>query len=233
MLEQLLSFFAMMLWLEMQSPDTQYYWSWVEITWYLETGDISWQMNMQEIQKNIIIEDYFLLASRLGRIHYARGCAGEATPPTWNGQRRVKCWVKSFDCAGLMKYYWWFKQILDKKDVWYINSVKLYELWYPKDPRTSERWDFTSRIWFWESEWKTHFAIVSSWYSNGRLRVLDYTKWVPEERELRVSCNKSVCHYAWRYRISVATNWLVEEANRKWIQVNAFKILDNNDEVKE
>lgn len=232
MIEQLLTFFAMFLWLDIQQWDKEYYWSWVEITWYLETWDISWQMNMQDIQKTIIIEDYFLFLDRLWKINYARGCAWEATPPIWNWQRRVKCWIRSFDCWWLMKYYWRIKWIFEKSDMAYLRSDSLYALWHPKDPRTAERWDFMYWKWFGKAEWKTHFAVVSSWYNDEThtMWIYDNANWPNTnktwEREIRVSCDSRKCWYIGRYRIYVATNWLVELASEKWIQVNAFKILD-------
>lgn len=229
MLESLLAFFTMMLWLEPQQET--YYWSGVEITGYIETGDISYDMNLQEIQKNIIIEDYFLFLDRLWRINYARGCAWEATPPTYINGKRARCWIKSFDCWGMMKYYWRVKWILEKWDMVYLRSDTLYWLWFPKDPRTAERWDFMYRKWYGKSEWETHFAVVSSWYNEDTHSMLIYDNmwdWRNKagEREIKVSCNSKLCHYAWMFRIYIATNWLVEVASKRWILVNAFKISE-------
>jgi hypothetical protein len=58
-------------------------------------------MNFQAEQKQIIIDDYFIFADRIGKIKYARGCAGELTPPSRSEekQKRVKCSDNAFDCG--------------------------------------------------------------------------------------------------------------------------------------
>jgi hypothetical protein len=225
MIEQLLWFFLALLWLEPQDNDIVYYWSGVELTGYLSTGDTSYDMNYQEIQKHIIIEDYFLFTERLWKINYARWCAGEATPPTYKNGKRYRCWVRSFDCGGMMKYYWWIKWIIDQKELAYLNAEWLYKLWEPKDPRTAERWDFM----FWTSEEWNHFALITTGYNevNHTLTIRDAVKnSTLKEREIHVSCNDDHCNYMWKYRISISTNGMVEEANRKWIQVNAFRLIE-------
>ena len=232
MIEQLLALFASVLWLSQDTTGT-YYWSWVELTWYLSTWDFSYEINLQEIQKTIIIEDYFRFISRLGKINYARGCAGEATPPVWDDKRkkRARCWVRSFDCWGMMKYYWRVKWIINQSELSHLNSETLYWLWEPKDPRLAERWDFM--YWTARSSWfdATHFAVITTGYNEDthELTIMDnYTYWNPwkiSERKLKVSCNSTRCMYMGKYNIKISTNWMVEEAQRKQIQVNAFKIV--------
>ena len=229
MLEQLLSFFTMILWLQIQE-DT-YYWSWVQITWYV--NDDEYERNIQEIQKQIIIDDYFLFTERLGRINYARWCAWEATPPNKLWQH---CWIRSFDCWGMMKYYWYIKGILQKSDMVYLKSETLYQLWEQKDPRTAERGDFM----YWEAmstgNDATHFAVVYSWYNDvtHTITIWDAANpkhfWKIWPREIKVACDSRKCRYMWKYRIYISSNGMVEEANRRWILVNAFKIVDDTDE---
>lgn len=216
MIESLLAFFSMILWLEIEQ--NQNYWSWVVITWFIDT----WVVDIADIQKHIIIEDYFLFTERLGRINYAKWCAWESTPPDRNGNT---CWFRSFDCGGIMKYYGWIKNILEKKDIAFLNSRTLYELWIPKDPRIAERWDFM--FWQWPT-WR-HFAIVSSWYNQETktITIRDAVKnSTIQDRELKVYCNSSYCNYLWSYKIYISTNGMVELAKKRWIQVNAFKIIN-------
>ena len=229
MIEQLLSFFTMILGLQIQE-DT-YYGSWVQITGYVD--DFEKQINIQEIQKSIIIEDYFLFTERLGRINYARWCAGEATPPDRNWNR---CGMKSFDCWGMMKYFWYIKGILQQSDMKYLKSKTLYELWEPKDPRTAERWDFM----YWEAmstgNDATHFAVIYSGYNDQTHTITIRDAADPKHfgkiwaREISVSCNAIKCWYMWKYRIYISSNGMVEVASKRGIQVNAFKIVDNTDE---
>jgi len=231
MLESLIVFFSMLMWLEIQTTDVNYYWSWVEMTGYVD--EFEKEINIQEIQKTVIIEDYFLFLERLGRINYARGCAGEATPPTRNGEKRVRCWIRSFDCWWMMKYYGWIKGILTQDDMKYLRSDTLYWLWDPKDPRTAERWDFMYWTAMSSGNDATHFAVITTWYDdiNHTLTIMDnfnlWSPWKIGERQLKVSCNAVKCWYMWKYRIYISSNWMVELANKRWILVNAFKIFDD------
>lgn len=206
-------------------------------TWtIIDTWSVERQMNFRAEQKDTIIEDYFIFAERIGKIKYARGCAGEFTPPTRSEekQKRVSCSDNAFDCGGVMKAYGVVKGIIDEKEMVYFNSKTLYELWQKKDPRTAERGDFMYRKWFGENETgnrSTHFAVVSRDYTWWVLRVYDNYNWPNHnelwERALKVSCNQTLCRYAWKFRIYVATNGFFELANERWLTVKSFADIEN------
>lgn len=182
----------------------------------LEPNTYEYQVNYMELQKQIIIEDYFKFVDWFERIRYARGCMGD-----------INCGKTSFDCAGMMKAYAIIKGVIPQSQISRYNSQKLYELGNKKDPRTAERWDFTYRQSFKEVEpgRGTHFAVITRPYSWWSLRVMDFIKWYPAERELKVYCNKTACTYLGKYLIYISSNWLIEESNRKNITVDPFEEL--------
>jgi len=189
------------------------------------------QRNIWESQKEIIIEDYFLFMDRISNFRYARGCMWSATPKTRSEEKQkyVWCCVDCFDCSWLMKAYGFMKWVFTKKELWHLRSDSLYELWTKIDPRWAERWDFTYWKWFWEaSSWSrsTHFAVVSSWYSNWSIWVYDNVNWKNKnelwERELKLYCNSKYCTYLWKYKIYISTNWLFELSQKKGIIVEKF-----------
>lgn len=173
-------------------------------------------------QKKIVIEDYFTFAKKLGKLNYARWCAGKYT----------NCWSKSFDCGWVMKAYLVAKWIISKSELlqWLYNSLTLYELWNKKDPRTAERWDFMYRRWYGENQsWNlsTHFSIVARDYTGwNTLWIFDNV--VPgwqdkyNERPIRLTCSSTVCHYLGKYRIYIASNWAFEKANERGIEVQPW-----------
>lgn len=177
------------------------------------------EINYQAEQKEIAINDYFIFADKIGKIRYARWCAGgyEAATRTADGTYH-NCGKKSFDCWGAMKAYLVAKWLLTKTSISYFNSQTLYELWTPKDPRTAERWDFMYRRGFGKaSSWNnsTHFAVVSRDYTGGStMRIYDNV--VPggtdkfHEREIPITCNSTMCHYAGMFRIYISTNGVYE-----------------------
>jgi uncharacterized protein YbdZ (MbtH family) len=176
------------------------------------------ERNHIEEQKQIIIEDYFLFADKLGKIRYARGCAG------W--YEKAGCATKSFDCAWAMKAYLIAKWIITARESRHYNSNTLYRLGTKKDPRDAKRWDFMFRRGFGEVEsWNlsTHFAVVSRDYDGNSLWIYDNV--VPggtdmfHEREIKVSCTKDICYYAGKYIINVATNGAIQLAVDRGIEV--------------
>ncbi|HPC34145.1 MAG TPA: hypothetical protein PLP73_00650 [Candidatus Absconditabacterales bacterium] len=131
-----------------------------------------WERNYQNEQEQIIIEDYFLFMEQIGKINYARGCAGTYTPPVRNAEqgKRVRCGSKSFDCSGLIKGYGVAKGLLSSKELGRYNSQSLMDLADKKDGMIARRGDWTS----WNSVEGTHFAIVSREYEgDGILWVYD------------------------------------------------------------
>jgi len=178
------------------------------------------EINHREEQKQIAIDDYFIFADKIGKIVYARWCA-------WGYEKAVKtadgtyhnCSKKSFDCWGAMKAYLVAKWLLTKESISLFNSQVLYELWYPKDPRTAERWDFMYRRWYWQAaSWNnsTHFAVVARDYNPSDSTMWIYDNVVPggtdqfHEREIPITCNSTMCHYAGMFRIYVSTNGVYE-----------------------
>ena len=178
------------------------------------------ERNHQAEQKQIAIEDYFTFADKIGKIIYARWCAwGYEVATKWADGKYHNCNKKAFDCWWAMKAYLVAKGILDKKDISLYNSNTLYDLWIKKDPRTAERWDFMYRRWFGKAaSWKnsTHFSVVSRNYNPGDRTMWIYDNVVPwgtdkfHEREIPISCNATMCHYAGMFRIYVSTNGVFE-----------------------
>ena len=199
-------------------------------TWDIQkeiTGDAlqkEYLQKQKEEQKEIITEWYFDWLERLGRINYALGCAWNATD--W-------CSSKSFDCSWLIKYYGYWKKIFSIDEIKHYNSSTLFNLWSKKDPRTAERWDLTFWIWEWVDEnWDSlpnHIAVVTRAYETGWIWIMDNLKWVWEERFLKMHCNDRYCNYIWKRNIYVASNWLFEEAQRRWIVVE--KYIDDRDVI--
>jgi len=178
------------------------------------------QQKHEAEQQRIAIEDYFLFADKIGNIKYARWCAWgyEKSSRSTTKNKRVKCNKKAFDCWWAMKAYLVAKWILTKESISYFNSNTLYDLWIKKDPRTAQRWDFMYRRWFWRAatgNTSTHFAVVSRDYTGGRTMWI-YDNVVPNgtdrfhEREIPITCNKTMCHYAGIYRIYISTNGVLE-----------------------
>jgi len=178
-------------------------------------------------QKEIIINDYFLFATKIWKINYARWCAGwyERATRSEEKQEYISCWKKSFDCGWAMKAYLKAKGIFD--DIGWLNSQKLYELGTPKDPRMAERWDFMYRRWFGDvasGNMSTHFAMVAEDYS-GWNEMWIYDNVVPgwvdryNKRLIRVSCNSKYCSYMGKYRLYIATNGAREVASKAGIEV--------------
>jgi len=226
--KSMIEFILWLLWLFYSQPAIN---TWSISTGSVDTWSIERQMNFQAKQKQIIIEDYFIFADKIWKIKYARGCAGELTPPTRSQekQKRVKCSDNAFDCGWIMKAYAVTKGLISEKNMMYFNSKVLYDLGVPKDPRKAERGDFMYRKWIWSnSSWNrsTHFSVVSRPISWNSLRIYDNYNWNNKnelgERELKVYCNKSLCYYAWIFKIYVATNGLVEIQKNKKIEVKPF-----------
>ena len=189
------------------------------------------ERNHQEEQKQILINDYFVFADKLGKINYARWCAWKY----WMGVRDASQWKykycssKSFDCGWAMKAYLLVKWIQTKQDISHMNSQTLYELGIQKDPRMAEKWDFMYRRWYGEvGSWNqsTHFAIVYSWYDGNSMWIYDNVipGWQDQynPHEIKLACNETMCHYAGKYRIYIATNWAIELANKLWIEVKPW-----------
>ncbi len=178
--------------------------------------------NYRAEQKEIVIEDYFTFAKKLGKLNYARWCAGKYTD----------CWSKSFDCGWVMKAYLVAKWIISKSELlqWLYNSLTLYELWKKKDPRTAKRWDFMYRRWYGANQsWNlsTHFSIVARDYTGwNTLWIFDNV--VPgwqdkyNERPIKLTCNSTMCHYLGKYRIYIASNWAFEKANERGVEVQPW-----------
>ena len=224
-------------------------WVFLSILWLLSTGlmypNYQWfqpisdtimsiqqeerERNYYEEQKHIAIEDYFLFADKLGKIIYARGCAGWYEKPTLGADGKYhSCNKRAFDCGGAMKAYLVAKGILDKASISYFNSQTLYELWDKKDPRTAERWDFMYRRWFGKAaSWNnsTHFAVVSRDYNPDDRSMWIYDNVVPggtdrfHEREIPITCNSSMCHYAGMFRIYISTNGVFELLQKTWKEI--------------
>lgn len=186
----------------------------------LDTGSIEYQMNYRAEQKDVITEDFFTFAAAIWRYNYARGCAGWYE---WS-----KCWTKSFDCAGVIKAYWFIKGILTHDEIGENNSKWLYDRAISISPYIAERGDYT----YWElisgtGLWATHWAFVSEWLSWNRLTIFDGLWWRFKERELRLWCTPDYCYYntaRWKYKISFSTNPLFEIAQEKWIEVKPFAV---------
>ena len=186
------------------------------------------EQNHQEEQKQIIINDYFLFADKLGKITYARWCAGKygmgtQDPTQW---KYNYCSPKSFDCGWAMKAYLVAKWIQTKQDISHMNSQTLYELGTPKDPRTAEKWDFMYRRWYGDVDsgnQSTHFAVVYSGYDGNSMWIYDnIVPWGQDQynpHKIKLTCDSTMCHYLGKYRIYVATNWAIELANKLWIEV--------------
>lgn len=179
--------------------------------------------NFQAEQKEIIINDYFTFAEKIGKIFYARGCAGGYEKPSRSDekQRRIKCSPKSFDCGGAMKAYLVAKWITDSSGIAWLNSSKLYELGLPKDPRSAERGDFMYRRGYNDvasGNMSTHFSVVSRDYTGwSSMWIFDNVVpwWVDRynEREIKVACNEHLCRHLGKYRIYISNNWAVEMAS--------------------
>lgn len=183
-------------------------------------------------QKDIIIEDYFLFANKIGKIKYARGCIGSY----WDNG----CSSNAFDCAWLIKAYWIAKGILTVAESKYHNSQTLALLWNKKDPYVAQRWDFTARRGYGDrSTWdlSTHFAIISRDYTGGStLWIYDNVNGpnrnIMDERAIKVAVIRGKFHYLGKYRISVYTNGLVQTALDRDISVEQWVDLDPVDEVE-
>lgn len=185
-------------------------------------------------QEEIIIEDYFLFLNKIKKIKYARGCMWEYTPPkrSEEKQKRVKCSNNAFDCAWLIKAYWIAKGIITSKEAVHLNSQTLMDLTTEKDGRLAKRWDRT--IWKGYGErstgnLSTHFAIVSRDYSGGNiLWVYDNVNWndnnIIWERPLKVAYvhYDNTFRYLGKYYIKIYTNWFVDVARKKWINVERW-----------
>jgi hypothetical protein len=193
------------------------------ITGDINTGDI----HLQE-QQQVIIEDYFTFATKLGNYNYARWCAWGYEPKTWSeeNQKRVGCSKKSFDCWWVIKAYGFIKWIFTKKEIWHLNSEALYKLAKPVAPAAAQRWDYTFRtlVW-WSGAASTHWAFVYTPLSWNKIAIFDWLDWKFKSRELIVRCNKFYCTYntdKWRYKIKFSTNPLVEVATSWNIEVFPF-----------
>jgi hypothetical protein len=172
-------------------------------------------------QKQIIIDDYFLFADKIGKINYARWCA-------W-GYEWAGCGKKSYDCWWAMKAYLIAKGIVHRY-MW-LNSQTLYQLGNPKDARTAERWDFMYRRGFGDDNssgnMSTHFAVVSRDYDDSWVMWI-YDNVNPEgqdkyhERSINVACSKNYCVYLGKYRIYVASNGAFELANQLGSEVTPW-----------
>jgi hypothetical protein len=58
------------------------------------------ERNHQAEQEQIIIDDYFIFAKKIGKIIYARGCAGGYEKPTLGSDGKYhNCNKKAFDCG--------------------------------------------------------------------------------------------------------------------------------------
>jgi hypothetical protein len=210
------------------------FWTFSVQSWAINTWSIDYELNYQAEQRQTIIDDYFVFASQFWKIKYARGCVWEYTPKRRNWEKRVWCSKNAFDCAWLMKAYGYVKGILDKDEFRRFNSRTLYELWQPIDPRTARRGDFMYRKNFWETTGNdaTHFAIISRDYDwSWTLRIYDNVKpWMQDEfweRNIKVSCNRTLCYYAGKFRIYISSNGMFEYANKKWVEVQPFIVIEN------
>lgn len=187
------------------------------------------ERNYQNEQEQIIIEDYFLFLEQIGKINYARWCAWSYTPPVRNAEqwKRVRCWEKSFDCAGLIKCYGVAKWLLESKDLKLYNSQTLMDLATRKDWMVARRWDWTSWKWV---DW-THFAIVSREYEGDWiLWVYDNVNWQNlnqlRERPLRVRYSQWRFIYLGKRVIEVYTNWYVDLARENRIHVESWQLIE-------
>ena len=179
------------------------------------------ERNYQAEQKDIIINDYFLFADKIGKIRYARWCAG------WY-EEWGKCSKKSFDCWWAMKAYIKAKGILD--DIGWLNSSSLYDLGTPKDPRTAERGDYMYRKSFGEvvsGNMSTHFSVVAEDYSGGRDMWI-YDNVIPgwadryNKRLIHLSCNSRSCSHLGKYKIYISTNGGREVASKAGTEVKPW-----------
>lgn len=192
-------------------------------------------------QQAIIIDDYFLFLDKIGKIKYARWCMGEYTPPVRSEekQKRVKCSDNAFDCAGLVKAYGIAKGIITQDEARRYSSQSLMSLATKKHATLAQRWDWTSRQWFGDrATWSlsTHFAMISRDYTGGNtLRVYDNVNGPNNnklgERALHVAVVGDKFYYLGKYRISVYTNWFVEEAKKRWVTVESRYDTDPKEET--
>lgn len=185
----------------------------------------------QAEQEEIIINDYFIFATKIGKINYARGCAWGYEKPSWSTekQKRVRCSPKSYDCGWAMKAYLVAKGITNADGIAWLNSSALYDMGTPKDPRTATRGDFMYRKWYWDNatgNLSTHFAVVSRPYDGHTMWIYDNVVpgWADRynERAISISCNSTVCHYMGKYRIYVATNWAIQLAKKNNVEVTPW-----------
>ncbi len=183
-------------------------------------------------QEQIIIEDYFTFASKIGKIIYARWCAGGYEPSSWSDskQKYVNCYKKSFDCGGVMKAYLYVKWLISKAEMVYYNSETMYQLGLSKNPKTAKRGDFMYRRWYNDvssGNMSTHFSVVSRDYTWGGTMWI-YDNVVPwwtnqfHERAIQLYCNTIMCHHLGKYRIYIASNGAYSLARQRQIEVTPW-----------
>jgi len=187
-----------------------------------------YERNHQAEQEQIIIDDYFIFAKKIGKIIYARGCAGWYEKPTlWVDWKYHNCNKKAFDCWWAMKAYLIAKWIINKSEASLFNSQTLYELWTPKNPQLWKRWDFMYRRWFGDvasGNLSTHFAMLARDYTGGNIMII-FDQVNPGgtprfiERDISVYCNSTMCHYMGKYRLYIASNWALELASKRDVEV--------------
>lgn len=195
----------------------------------VDTGSDEYQRNYQHFQHEVIVEDFFTFATKLGKYNYARWCAWGYEPDTWSEEKwkRISCWKKSFDCGWVIKAYGFVKWIIPKEDIWHINSTLLYDMAIPMAPQLVERWDYTSRQLV-SGSWiaSTHGAFVTRPLSWNVIWIFDWLGWRFKERKLIVHCNDRSCMYntnGGHYRIKFSTNPLYELAMSWGIEVQPFQ----------
>lgn len=218
---------------------------WLITTWFslpnyvptvtTDTWSTEYEVNLIEVQKEIIIEDYFTFADRFPKIKYARWCAWGYEPGVRNASGRIMhCSKTAFDCWGIMKAYLYVKWIISAREMTLLRSDTLYALGDNKSPYLAQRWDFMYWRWYGSaSTWNmsTHFSVLSRDYSGGNtMWIYDNVKpgrpnWFGE-RQIKVSCNKNMCYSLWKYKIYIANNWAVELAATKWVIVDPFVRVD-------
>ena len=194
----------------------------------VDTWSDEYQINYQEVQRQIISEDFFTFATALGNYTYARGCAWWYGPDHRDAanQKRNHCSRKAFDCAGVIKAYGFVKWILTREEIGRNNSATLYDFGQPIAPELAQRWDYTFRqLINGSGAASTHGAFVFSPLSGWVMEIFDGINGRFHDRQLILHCNDSYCKYNTDdgvYKIKFATNPLVEIAAEKWITVDAF-----------
>lgn len=181
-----------------------------------QTPDIQTGIVTIKSDSDIIIDGYIQRVSSIKHITYARGCAGSAT----------KCRRKNFDCSWLIKYFGYKLNIFSKKEIAYYSSSSLFALWKQKPIKEAKRWDFTFRLWQWKS-WErisNHIAVVTRPYSWGWLWIIDNINNQAKERFIKLSCSYRSCTYIGKRKITLSSNWLLEETKRNNIVLNTWNI---------